>query len=332
MKKRVWINLHESEVDFSYIVNSLESAGIEVISCGIGQDLAKTIEMGKTVDAVVSIAEPWNEETLTAVKGKLEFIQRYGTGIDNVDVDYATKMGIAVANLPGLNAESVAELFLGHVLNAYRKISYCVEKCRKGEWDKEFSGYEIEGKTIGLLGFGFIPKKIVQILSGFNINYIVYDPFISDETKKLYSNIIFAGHIEEVFKSSDIVSVHIPSSKETRGMVNYGMLSLMQKHALFINLARGELVVESDLVRVLQEKKIAGACLDVLNDEPPSKDNPLLPMDNVFITPHKGAGTVESEIRSQVYITDSIIRFFEGKEIKSIKNPDFINFKLGGIK
>ncbi len=324
MAKTVWLNLDENKVDVTCLDQKFAEAGIHFIKRPIDRsDEETTIEMGLKADAVISTWEPWNERTLNAVKDKVQFIVRYGAGTDNIDIPAATRAGIPVANTPGANAAAVAETAMLHILNAGRRFTQCVGGVKNHVWPSTITGNELDGKTVGLIGFGNIARKLVRMLSGFEVKILAYDVFVSDEAKKM--NVEFAPSMEYVFEHSDIISLHIPHVKETDKVIDKHLFDLMKPTAYLINTCRGGVVNEPDLIDALRNKKLQGAGLDVLTVEPPEKDNPLVDMENVFITSHMGAASLESEHRSQVIIADSIIEFFGGKLPFNVKNPEVVS-------
>lgn len=321
MSKKVWINLDPNKVDVSYLENRLKDMGFEVIYKLIyADDEQGTIEMGNKVDAVVSVFEQWNERTLPAVKGHLKFIQRYGAGTDNINKKVATEVGISVANVPGANSAAVAEVALLHMLNLGRRFKTVIDESKKGVWPCAITGNELDGKTVGLVGFGNIAKQLTRMLAGFNVKIIVYDSYAKPDTS-VY-NVEPVDSMEEIFSRSDIVSLHVPLNNETRGIVNQRYFDLMKPSAYLVNTCRGAVVNEEDLIEALRQKKIRGAGLDVMAVEPPDLSNPLFSMDNVFITSHMGAETAESGLRSQKIMADTLEAYFEGKMPYNVLNKE----------
>lgn len=321
MSKTIWLNLDSEKVDISYLEKRFEEKGYTFIKQPIAtRDEEATIEMGKKADVVISTWEPWNERTLKEVKGKVKFIVRYGAGTDNIDIPEASKVGIPVANVPGANSAAVAEVAMLHMLNVGRRFTQCVEGCKKHIWPSTITANELDGKVVGLVGYGHIAKQLVRMLSGFNVEILVYDAYIKEADSKY--GVEFVDNMDEIFKKSDIVSLHIPCNDETKGIINKRVFDLMKPTAYLINTCRGGVINEQDLIEALQTKKIRGAGLDVLCSEPPEEDNPLLDMDNVFITSHMGAASIESEQRSQIIIADSIDTFFEGELPFNVKNKE----------
>lgn len=324
MQKTVWLNLDSEKVDVTYLDEQCKINGWNFIKQPIAPgDEEKTIEMGLKADAVISTWEPWNDKTLQAVKDKVKYIVRYGAGTDNIDIPAATRAGVPVGNVPGANSAAVAETALLHILNAGRRFTTCVGGCKKGIWPSTITGTELDGKTVGLLGFGNISRQLVRMMSGFQVNIIAYDAFVPKEDFEKF-NVTPVDCKEELFKRSDIISLHVPFNEETSKMVNREMFDLMKPTAYLINTCRGGVVDEQALIEALQQKKIQGAGLDVLEKEPPEKDNPLLGMDNVFITSHMGAASLESEHRSQVIIAECIADFFAGKVPYNLKNREVL--------
>lgn len=322
MKKKIWINLDETKVDITYLDQKFAQQDYEFIKCPIApDDEERTIELGSQCDAVISTWEPWNERTLHAVRDRLHYIVRYGAGTDNIDIPAATKEGILVGNVPGANSAAVAETALLHILNVGRRFSHCVEGVRQGIWPSTITGTELDGKTVGLLGFGNIGKQLVRMIRGFDVKVLVYDAYLADKDGEKYG-VQFVDSMEELFRRSDIVSLHIPLTEETEGSINKSLFSLMKPGAYLVNTCRGGVINETDLKDALQSGQIAAAGLDVLCQEPPASDHPLLKMDNVFVTSHMGAASLESEHRSQVIIADCIEDYFAGHVPYNVKNKN----------
>lgn len=323
MKKTVWINLTEGQVDTSLLKNKLIEAGFEVYYKSVfGDDTEEAIAQGNLADAVISTSERWNETTLSGVKEHLKLIMRYGAGIDNIDLAAATRSWIPVANVPGANSAAVAEVALLHMLNLGRRFSQCAEKGRRNVWPTGITGNELDGKTVGLVGFGNIAKQLVRFLSGFRVTILAYDPIIRPDEKQYPVKAV--DTMEEIFAGSDIVSLHIPLNNSTKEAVNRSLFDKMKDGAYLVNTCRGGVVKEEDLIEALRSGKLSGAGLDVLNGEPTRQDNPLLAMENVTITSHMGAESVESGCRSQEIMADTIIRFFNGEIPDNIRNREIL--------
>jgi len=257
------------------------------------------------------------EEIVKAgAKGRLKVIGRAGIGVDNVDIETAAKESLKVVNAPTGATNSVAELTIAHMLSLSRNLTKADSTMKKGEWaKKQLRGNELYGKTLGLIGCGNIGKLTAKLAQAFNMSVIGYDPFISkedmqkDEIKKV-------ENLGELMKTADFISLHLPHTSATHYIVNKEMLSKMKPSAYLINCARGGTVDEKALYDALKNGKIAGAGIDVFENEPP-KDSPLLQLDNVVLTPHIGANTKEGQIRAGTVCAEQIIKVLKGE------TPDF---------
>ncbi len=221
-----------------------------------------------------------------AAADRLKVIARYGVGVDNVDLDAAQARGIVVTNTPGANSVSVAELAVGLMLALARHIPEAVAATRQGAWPR-LPGVSLRGKTVGLVGFGAIGREVARRLGGFDCRLLAYDPYATAETARSLG----VGLIElpQLLAEADVVSLHLPVTPETRRIVDDAFLAQMKPGALLVNTARGELVDEAALARSLESGRLAGAALDVLVQEPPAPDHPLLGLKQVLVTPHAGA-------------------------------------------
>lgn len=245
-------------------------------------------------------------------QGNLKVIGRAGVGVDNIDIETAAKNGIKVVNAPTGSTTSVAELAITHMLALVRFIPKSDCSMKKGEWlKKQLKGSELCGKTLGLIGSGNIAQHVAKCAKGFGMNILVYSPHCTDEkAKKMGATRV---DLEYLLKKSDFVSLHIPHSKDSHYLLNKKTLSLMKTSAYLINCARGGVVDENTLYEILSEGKIAGAGIDVFETEPP-KDNKLLSLDNVILTPHLGANTKEAQIRAGTICAEQMLKVLNGEE------------------
>ncbi|MCD6542802.1 MAG: hydroxyacid dehydrogenase [Thermoplasmata archaeon] len=247
--------------------------------------------------------------------GNLKVIGRAGIGVDNIDVKKATELGIKVVNAPTGSTISVAELAVAHMLALARSIPKADSSMKRGEWiKKQLKGVELYGKTLGLIGSGRIAQHVARIAKGLGMNILVYSPHCTDEkAQKMGAK---RATLEEVLKESDFVSLHIPKTEETYHLIDEEKLSLMKPTAYLINCARGGVVDEDALYRFLKEGKIAGAAIDVFEEEPP-KGSKLLELENVVLSPHIGASTKEAQIRAGTICVEQVMKVLRGEE------PDF---------
>lgn len=238
----------------------------------------------------------------------LKVVSKHGVGVDNIDLKAAQKYGVVVANAPGTNSVSVAEMAFTLILTLARQLPYFFEQVKKKDWGATRFGLELEGKTIGIVGFGRIGKTVGQFANAFGMKVLFFDPFISNDVSS-YQKVT----LEQLFREADFITLHAPLSDETREMVNDKLLALMKKEAYLVNTARGELINEDALYRSLKENRIAGAALDVFTHEPPF-ESPLFSLPNVIATPHISSHTREANLKMGNIAAENIIRVFAGQE------------------
>ncbi|MEQ6389028.1 C-terminal binding protein [Bacillaceae bacterium S4-13-58] len=227
---------------------------------------------------------------------KCKVISRYGIGFNTVDIEAATEKGIIVGNVTDYCLDEVSDHAMALLLSSIRKVTKLNNTVKSGTWDFNVATpiYRIRGRVLGLVGFGNIPQTLAKKAQAFGINVIAYDPFVPQEVaQKLNVELV---SLEELCKQSDYVSVHLPLNKHTEKIISHDQFNLMKKEAFIINTARGPVIDETALILALQEGKIAGAGLDVLETEPIDPNNPLLNMDQVILNPHSAFYSVESEI------------------------------------
>jgi D-3-phosphoglycerate dehydrogenase len=271
------------------------------------------------VDAVISRKGKITREQMKQNGGRLKIIARTGVGVDpsRVDLEAAKDFKIWVTNQPGSNSVSVAELVFGQLLALVRHTHAANRAVRENRWSDYlmFIGTELAGKTIGIIGLGNIGMRVALRARAFEMDVLVDDPYIPA------SHVTSLGgkwvELEELLADADFVTIHCPLNRETRGMVGRKELALMKPSAFLINAARGGIVDEDALGAVLRERKIAGAALDVVADEPPAKNHPLLRLDNVLWSPHIGALTLEASQRGEWGAAEEVIRVLESKRPKN---------------
>jgi D-3-phosphoglycerate dehydrogenase len=226
-------------------------------------------------------------EVIEAAEG-LKVIARYGAGVDRVDLPAAKDYGIVVTNTPSANTVSVAELAIGLMLAVARSIPQANTATKSGQWPR-LSGLSLEGKVVGLLGFGAIGKAVARRLQGFDCRVVAYDPYPDQAFAQAHQVTLLP--MDEVLAQADVLSLHLPALPATRQLVNAAFLGKMKPGAILINTARGEIIHEADLLAALQSGQLGGAGLDVFAAEPPGTDHPLLTLPQVVATPHMGAHT-----------------------------------------
>ena len=230
---------------------------------------------------------------LIASAKNLKIIARAGVGLDNIDVKAADEFGVVVSAALGINATAVAEETLAMALALSRKLIELDSSTRAGQWNRK-AGVEISGKTWGLLGFGATARATAELLKGFKVKVLAYDPFAKPEQSYLDSINCQMSSLDDVISNSDFISVHLPATSETKEIIDSKKLSVMKKSALLISVGRGEVIDEADLEQALRDGVIAGAGLDVRAQEPP-KDKRFTDLDNVVLAPHIAGITHESQ-------------------------------------
>lgn len=276
-------------------------------------ELAKEI---KDSEILIAGTEKITEEVFQNAP-KLKLISRVGIGLDGVDFELCKKYGVRVAYTPDAPTMAVAELCVAMILDLARQITITDKNIRVGVW-KRHMGTLLYGKTIGIFGMGRIGKSLVHLLSSFNVKFLVHDINPDIAFGRLY-NVNFVSK-EEVLKNSDVISVNIPLKKDTLDYITSKELSLMEPHAIVINTARGGIINENDLYDALKEKIIAGAAVDVFEEEPYS--GKLIELENCLLTCHMGASTIDSRTDMEVQAVEEAIRF---KNKKALKNEVFDN-------
>jgi D-3-phosphoglycerate dehydrogenase / 2-oxoglutarate reductase len=267
------------------------------------------------VDGVISRKGKITEEHMQKSAGRLKIIARTGVGVDpsRVDLQAAKACKVWVTNMPGSNAVSVAELVFGQMITLARHTLEADRAVREGRWNEylKYMGTELAGKTLGIIGMGNIGARVAIRARAFEMRFMVYDPYIPEShVTALGGN---SARLDELLAEADFVTLHCPLTDETNGMLGERDLALMKPSAYLINAARGGIVNEDALYHALQQKKIAGAALDVVANEPPAKNHALFQLENVILTPHVGAMTREAAERAEWGAAAEVIRVLEGK-------------------
>ncbi|HUO42277.1 MAG TPA: NAD(P)-dependent oxidoreductase [Methylomirabilota bacterium] len=266
------------------------------------------------------------EDTLDCNRN-LKLIGTPTAGLNHIDVASCTKRGIVVVNAPGVNADSVAEFAFALILALTRKIVNADTELRKGFAHelKSYSalmGMELKGKTIGVVGAGHIGSRVATIAKGFGMQVLLYDPIVLPTYLEQFGKPV---EMDELFRNSDVISVHVPLTKQTLGMISENHLRQMKKTAFFVNTSRGTVVNEADLIRALKEKWIAGAGLDVQAHEPLTRDDLLLTLDNVIVTPHIASISRDAQQRCDQVVQEEVIRFAKGQRLRFVANPEVLH-------
>ena len=286
----------------------LIDSGWEVVNSPKAGPLTETelIPLLKDCDAVVASSDIYNS-TVFAACPQLKIVSRCGVGTDSVNFDDAAKFGVRVANTPGMMTEAVADYTFALMLAVARKVLESHQMMRSGGWG-EFTGVLVCGKTLGLVGYGAIARGVAQRALGFNMKILAFDPFVTDAPTGVEMTTL-----DRVLSESDFVSLHCPSTPETKGFMDSAKLQQMKPSAYLINTARGAIMNEGALIEALEKATIAGAAIDVYTTEPCPEDNPLRTAPNIIVTPHNAFNAVEAARAMSYKSAENVVAI--GKEL-----------------
>jgi len=317
------------------ITDNLSNDGIEVLSrsrdieidirAGIKHDELKAII--SNYDAIITRSGTTITEDLLENPGRLKIIGRAGVGVDNIDIEAASKKGIIVMNAPTGNTLAATELTLGIMLAAARKIPLANDSLKSGKWDrKRFMGVELHNKVLGIVGLGRIGGNVATRAKSFGMKVIAYDPYIK-KSKADSLGVMLYDRLEDLLKEVDIITFHTPLTAATKNMITAREIGLMKDNVIFVNCARGGIVNENDLYEALKSGKVFAAGVDVFEEEPP-KRNRLLELENVFATPHIGANTMEGQEAVARIIAEQVVNALHGRPYQNAVNIPFMKSQL----
>ncbi|MBX6395249.1 MAG: phosphoglycerate dehydrogenase, partial [Alicyclobacillaceae bacterium] len=255
---------------------------------------------------------------MIAAGKNLKAIGRAGVGVDNIDVEAATRRGIIVVNAPDGNTISTAEHTFAMLMSLARNIPQACASIKAGKWDrKSFVGVELRGKTLGILGLGRIGTEVAKRAMAFGMTVLAYDPFLTAERAAQLG--VEPVSVDEICERADFITVHTPLTKDTRHLIGPAQFAKMKRGVRILNCARGGIIDEKALLEAIERGVVAGAALDVFEEEPP-KDNPLLALDRVIATPHLGASTVEAQINVAIDVGEEILNILHNRPFKNAVN------------
>lgn len=297
------------------------------------------LEKARSIDALVSLPTDRIDCNLLSTAPRLRIVAQYAVGFDNIDVECASRLGIYVTNTPGVLTESVAELTWALILSVARRIVESDVFTRWGEWyrtrtpthPRMMLGVELKGRVLGVIGLGRIGRRVAEIgVKGFGMKVVYYsrtrDRKIEEELRVEYRD------LDTLLREADIVTIHVPLTKDTRHMINEEKLKLMKKTAILINTSRGAVVDTNALVKALREGWIAGAGLDVFEEEPLPPNHPLTAFKNVVLLPHIGSATYEARHAMAETVLENLVAFYEEKIPPNLVNPEVVRVKPPGFK
>lgn len=290
----------------------LKSSGVEA-QCERGPlSESQMLDLVGDFDALLCGDDVISREVLERARPRLKIISKYGIGVDKIDVASCTEFGIPVTFCPGVNHTTVAEHTFGLLLGVYRHMVEQATAVRAGNW-KRMTGHEIMGKTIGVIGLGRIGKEVITRANAFGMKTIGLDLYWPEDFAADHG-VQKAESFDEVFKQCDIISLHTNLTDETRNMIRSETIDQMKPGVVIVNCARGELVNSDDMKSALESGKVGGYATDVLDQEPPPADHPLLKAPNCLITPHIGSRTFESVERQAMMATRNLIHCLKGEQ------------------
>ena len=304
----------------------LNDKAVEVdIKAGIKNDELKKI-IGR-YDAIITRSGTPITAGLIKNPGKLKIIGRAGVGVDNINIEAASKKGIIVLNAPTGNTLAATELTMGIMLAAARKIPLANDSLKKGKWDrKKFMGVELYNKTLGVIGLGRIGSNVAIRAKSFGMKLIAYDPYIK-KSKADSLGVILYDKLEDLLREVDVITFHTPLTSKTKNMITAKEIALMKDNVIFVNCARGGIVNEDDLYNALKSGKVFAAGVDVFEEEPPEQ-NKLLELENAFATPHIGANTMEGQEAVAVIIAEQVLNALHDRPYLNAVNIPFLKSQL----
>jgi len=280
-------------------------------------------------DAVAMVVRSETKVTRKVLEAapKLRVVGRAGVGIDNVDVEAATQCGVVVMNTPAGNTITTAELSFAMILSLARKLPQAHGTMVAGKWDrKQFQGVELYGKTLGVLGMGRIGGEVAKRALAFGMHVIGYDPFLTEARAKAMG-VELASELDAVYRDADFISIHMPVTDQTRGMLNAAAFAKMKPGVRIVNCARGEIINESDLLAALDSGKVAAAGLDVFPIEPLAADHPFRRHPGITLTPHLGASTEEAQEKCGIEVAEVITGYLLTGEVRNAVNLPYLDAK-----
>jgi glyoxylate reductase len=284
----------------------------------------------KNVDGMVSLLSDKIDAEVMDAAPYLSIIAQLAVGYDNIDINEATKRGIYVTNTPEVLTETTADFAWTLMMAAARRIVEADNYVRKGKWKvgwhpEMFLGYDIHDATIGIIGLGRIGSAIARRAKGFNMKILYYDAIRREDIEKELG--IIYTDIDTLLKESDIITLHVPLTNETKHLINEEKLKKMKKNAILVNTSRGPVIDEKALYKALKEKWIAGAGLDVFEKEPTPKTNPLLKLPNIVVAPHIASASYETRSRMAELVAENLIAFHKGEKPPTLVNSEVLNIR-----
>jgi D-3-phosphoglycerate dehydrogenase len=285
---------------------------------------AELIPIVGDVAAMVVRSETKVTRKVIEAARQLRVVGRAGVGVDNVDVEAATERGVVVMNTPGGNTVSTAELSFAMILSLARKVPQAYASMAQGKWDrKQFQGVELMGKTLGVLGMGRIGSEVAKRALAFGMTVLAYDPFLSEARARALG--VKLVDLDELYQGADYITVHMPATDQTRGMLNASAFAKMRPKVCIVNCARGDIIAENDLLAALDSGKVAAAAMDVFVTEPLPAEHPYRKHPGIVLTPHLGASTHEAQEKCGVEVAEVIAAYLLTQEVRNAVNLPYLD-------
>ena len=281
---------------------------------------AQTLAAIPQAHALIVRSDTTVDAELLAGAANLKVVVRAGVGVDNIDLEACTARSIVVMNTPDANTVSTAEHALALILALARHLAQADRSMRAGQWERQkFTGIQLEGKILGIIGFGRVGRALAVRTRCMGMTEIAYDPFVPEEVAR-HLGLSLVSRLSDLLERSDIISLHAVITDDTREMINAQTIAQMKDGVLIVNAARGALINNADLAAALKSGKVAGAAIDVYDVEPPPADNPLLGLENVIYTPHLGASTYEAQEQVGVEAANAVINALLKGRYDNVRN------------
>lgn len=313
------------------IPDNLDKAGLNLLSKVEGVTLQSAAKMSRdevmaaipNADAMIIRSATKVDRAMLEAASRLRLVGRAGVGVDNVDLVAATDRGVVVMNAPDGNTIATAELAIGLMLALARHIPQANATMHAGQWEKKaFMGVELRNKTLGLIGFGRVGRAVARRAQAFDMTVIAYDPYIPADSAKALGVEMVA--LDDLYARADFISLHAVSSPENKGMINAQSIAKMKRGVRIVNDSRGTLIDEAALAQAIKDGQVAGAALDVFNNEPLEAGNPLVGLPGVILMPHLGASTLEAQDEVAVQIAQQVLDALFRGQYRNVVNPDVL--------
>ncbi|MFV1971230.1 MAG: phosphoglycerate dehydrogenase [Acidimicrobiia bacterium] len=317
------------------VAEAIADAGIDCLAAShevvdaVGKPREELMDLVADAAAIIVRSATQVDRELIEAAPKLTVVGRAGIGVDNIDLEAATEHGVMVVNAPNANTISAAEHTMALLLAQARRVPEADQSLREGRWDrKKFSGIELHGKTLGVLGLGKIGTLVAQRASSFGMRIVAYDPYVSIERAKRLGVEMLT--LDEVFAVADMLTIHLPRTPQTENLINAASIAKMKDGVRIVNVARGGIVSEEDLAEAVRSGKVGGAAVDVFDTEP-TTESPLFDVPQITVTPHLGASTIEAQDKAGIAVAKSVADALAGELVLSAVNLDLgSNVSLAG--